>query len=383
MKKTLFITLILLFFSFVSVQASEDNKTDNIQNSNQMNNLVNYISNIKSEDELLKDIDARTYIKDFLLSGKGNITSKKIVESLTNYAFKEVKSTIKLMGMLVIICIISALLNNLQKAFSNETISNIAYFACYSLLVVILSKSFLTGVDLAKNTINSLSDFMTALMPVLMMLIAALGGISEAATLDPVVIGTINICTRLYVDMIIPIISLAFVLQFMNNISEDFKINKLTKLMNHLALWAQGAIMTIFIGIITIRGITAKTIDEVTVKTAKYAMDSLIPIVGKNLSDAISAIAGYSILLKNAISGLGLLIVVLIVLFPIIKLFIIAYIFKFTSALVEPICDEKMVNCINAAGDSLIIIMSCLISVSVMFFIMIAIVASAGKMIMG
>lgn len=383
MKKILILTVIFIFFNMISVQALDQNKNDNLQNSQQMSNLINYISNIKSEGEILDGIDAKTYIKDFLLSGKGNITSKKIVDGFINYAFKEVKSTIKLMGALVIICIVSALLNNLQKAFSNETLSNIAYFACYSMLIVILSRSFLTGVDLAKNTINSLSDFMIALMPVLMMLIAAVGGISEAATLDPVVIGTINIASRLYVDVIIPIICLAFILQFMNNISEDFKINKLTKLMNQLALWIQGIVMTVFIGVITIRGITAKTIDEVTVKTAKYAMDSLIPIVGKSLSDAISAIAGYSILLKNAVSGLGLLIVAIMVIFPIVKLFIIAYIFKFTSALVEPICDVKLVNCINSAGDSLIIIMSCLISVSVMFFIMIAIVASAGKMVMG
>jgi stage III sporulation protein AE len=173
------------------------------------------------------------------------------------------------------------------------------------------------------------------------------------------------------------------VLQFVNNISEEYKIDKLTKLINQMALWTQGILMTLFIGTLTIRGITTKTIDEVTVKVSKYAIDNFVPIVGKSLSDAISAVAGYSLLLKNALSGLGLVIIVIIVLFPVIKIFIMSQLYKFTAALIEPISDKRIVSCITSVGESLILMMSCLLSVSVMFFIMIAIIASTGKAIMG
>jgi stage III sporulation protein AE len=57
---------------------------------------------------------------------------------------------------------------------------------------------------------------------------------------------------------------MGFVLQFVNNLTDEFKIGKLTKLINKIALWSQGIIMTVFIGVVTIRGITSKTIDQVT-----------------------------------------------------------------------------------------------------------------------
>ena len=142
--------------------------------------------------------------------------------------------------------------------------------------------------------------------------------------------------------------------------------------------------MTVFIGVITLRSIAARTIDEVTIKTAKFAVDNFIPVVGKCLSDAISTVAGYSLLLKNAISGLGLVIILIIVILPIIKLLIMAFLYKVTAALIEPISDSRIVDCINSVGDSIILLMSCVISVSIMFFIMVAIVASTGKgIIMG
>jgi stage III sporulation protein AE len=216
-----------------------------------------------------------------------------------------------------------------------------------------------------------------------MMLLASVGGFAEATLLDPVIMGFATISSRIYVDIIIPIIFMSFVLQFVNNISGDYKINNLTKLLKQIAIWIQLIVLTLFIGVITLRSIAATTIDQVTIKTAKFAVDNFIPVVGKALSDAISTVAGYSLLLKNAISGLGLVIILIIVLFPIIKLLIMAFLYKIAAALIEPISDKRTVECINSVGDSILLLMSCVISVSIMFFIMIAIVASTGRSIMG
>lgn len=391
MKKIIIIMILLIMMPF-NVQAfcSIDNKTvNNSINENVGNNvkeieeLYEYISNMKTEYEILKDYDIKTYINSFIKSGKGNISLKTAANALFKYGFKEIYASMQLMGMLVIISIMCALLNNLQKAFSNEKLSNIAYFACYSLVIIIMTKSFYSGVEIAKSTINKMSDFMTALIPVLVMLLTGVGGVIEAAVLDPFIVGVINLNTKLYSNFIIPLILITFALQFVNNLSDEYKIDKLTKLLNQIAVWTQGIVMTIFIGIVTVRGFTTKTIDQVTAKTAKYAVDNFIPIVGKCLSDAIATVAGYSLLLKNAISSLGLVVLIVIVIFPIIKIFIMSLMYKLTAAVIEPISDKKLVNCIGAAGDSLTLIMSCLISVSVMFFIMIAIIATAGKAVIG
>ena len=140
--------------------------------------------------------------------------------------------------------------------------------------------------------------------------------------------------------------------------------------------------MTIFVGVISVRGIASETIDQVTLKTAKFAVDSFVPIVGKSLSDAIATVAGYSLLMKSALGVLGLILIIIIALLPIMKLLIMALLYKLSAALLEPISDSKIVKSIDSAGDSLILIMSCVISISIMCFIMIAIIASTGRSIM-
>lgn len=383
MKKILIIICMLIFIPIKAYGTSVDDINFQPEEKTQIMNLYDYISKMKVENEFVKTFDFKEYITSFIKSGKGNISNQKLVDVLLQYSLQEVYLCIKLMGMLIIISIICALLTNLQKAFSNESLSSIAYFACYSIIIILMTKSFYVGVTLARDTINKMTDFMTALLPILIVLLTTVGGIVEAAALDPLLIGAINLFARFYSNFIIPLILMTFALQFVNNLSEDYKIDKLTKVMNQIALWCQGIVMTIFIGLVTVRGFTTKTIDQVTAKTAKYAVDNFIPIVGKCLSDAIATVAGYSLLLKNAVSSLGLVILLCIVIFPILKLFVMSFAYKITAAIIEPISDKKLVNTISAAGESLTLIMSCLISVSVMFFIMISIMAIAGKSVIG
>ncbi|WP_034849623.1 stage III sporulation protein AE [Clostridium hydrogeniformans] len=393
--KSKILILIIVFITLFSIPAygiEGDGKEDKTKTENskleedtekKIDGLYNYITNMKFEDELLNELNPKEFVKSYIKDGEGNISISSFKNVIKKLVFKEVIATTKLMILVIVIGTICALIKNLQSAFNNESLSNIAYFAGYALLIIVLSKSFLLALDLVKTTITDITNFMAALIPVLFMLLLSVGGITEAATMDPIVLGAVNIAPRIYIDFIIPLILMVFVLQFVNNISKDYKISKLAKLIKQVVLISQGVLMTIFIGILSIRGITATTLDAVTAKTAKFAVDNFIPIVGKALSDAIATVAGYSLILKNALSTIGFIVLLLIILVPIIKIFLMAMLYKLTGALLEPISDDRIVNCITSAGDSLILIMSCVISLSVMFFVMIAIMASAGKFIIG
>lgn len=379
MKKIIYVLLITTLFMIICPIIAKAESKSNLSDDEQINQLYNYMANVKDKYEILKDVDIGTYVKSYMKNGSGDISFSKLIKAVLAYSVRDIISSIKLISMLIIICIVCALLTNFQKAFSSEGVTNIAYFACYSVIIMIISKSFYTGVTLARGSIEDISNMMNVLIPSLLALLAGTGSVIQSAALDPVILLAISISTTIFKDVLIPIIIMSFVLQFVNNLSKDYKIDQLAKLLNQIVMWIQGIVMTIFIGIITIRGINSKSIDEVTAKTAKFAVDNFVPIVGKALSDAVSTVAGYSILLKNAVGTIGLIILVVMMLFPVIKILVLAFMHKLTAALVQPISDDRIVKCISSAGDTLILIASCLIGVSVMFFIMVSIIIAAGK----
>lgn len=394
--KKVIILILVNFFILVSLSAPvkgvegikigenniQDEKVDETTEKG-LENLYDYINKRKTDIELMNELDPSEYIKSYIKNGKGNITVGEISKALISLLFKEVKSVLALVISIVAIALICSLLKNLQGAFSSKGISEIAFYACYSIIVMILSKSFLIAISVAKEVIMDVSDFMSAILPILVTMVSLAGGITEASTIDPIVMGAVIIVPKIYSNLIIPLILISFVLQFTNNLSEEHKINNLCKLVKQWIVWFQGIIITVFIALLTIRGITSNTIDAVTLKTTKFAVDNFVPIVGKAFSDAISSVAGYSLIIKNAVSGIGLLVIILIILYPVVKIVLMSFVYKIAASLVEPISDKRITSTIAAAGDSLILLLSCVLAVSLMFFVVIAIMANAGKFIVG
>lgn len=380
----LFIGLLFFCDNGQLVHAQDNNSViSNDEINDDLEGLYDYISTMKSNFELINDLDPVSYIKNYISTGKGNLSFSKICDAAFSLLFKEVKTVLSMCIIIVVIGIICSLIKNLQSAFSSESISEIAFYACYALMIIVLTRTFIISLDLAKDIITQISGFMSKLLPILVVMLGVAGGFTESATMDPIVLGTTIIIPKIYLNIILPLILITFVLQFTNNISTEPKISNLCSLVKSSVLWIQGLILTVYIGLLTVRGITASTIDAVTLKTAKFTIDNFIPIVGKTFSDAIASVAGYSLIIKNALGSVGLLVLILIILYPIIKIFLSSIILKISSSLLEPIADKRITKAVFSAGDSLILILSSVLCVSLMFFVLIAMMVSAGKFVIG
>ena len=385
-KVVLFIVTILIFFicSFSYACCEEKkNDTDDLLNNNTIENFYKQIEEDSSEQSILKSLNPREFINKYSKDGKSSISASTIIDLISKNLFKELYVCVKIMNSIIVIAIISALLKNIEDSFTGSSIANIAFYSCYVLIILLLTKNFVSSVNIAKSAIKDITDFMSAIMPVLILLITTAGGISQAATLDPIVVAAVTITPRIYMDIILPLILMSFVLCFVNNISTEHKVEQLAKFIKQITLWLQGIILTVFVGLITIRSMTASTFDAVTLKTAKFAVDNFIPIVGKAISDSISTVAGYALLLKNAFGVLGLIIILLMLLFPVIKIISIVIVYKISAAIIEPIVDKRIVNCISSASDSLVLVSSMLFCVTLIFFILLCIMANTGKLIIG
>ena len=348
-----------------------------------LNGLYDYINTMKSDVELVNELDPISYIESYIETGEGNLSFSTILSAVVSLFFKEVKTVLSLAFSIVAIGIICSLFKNIQSSFSSEGVSQIAFYACYAILIVLLSKTFLISMSLGKEVIMQITGFMDKVLPILVLMLASAGGLTQAATMDPIVLGATILVPKIYINIIIPLILIVFVLQFTNNISTEAKLSNLCGMIKKSVLWFQGIVLTVIKGLLTIRGITSSTIDAVTLKTTKFAVDNFIPIVGKAFSDAISSVAGYSLIIKNAIGSIGLIIIILIILYPILKIILSSLIFKLSASLLEPITDKRITSSISAAGESLTLIMTCVLSISIMFFILIAIMISAGKFVIG
>lgn len=326
-------------------------------------------------------IEIKTFIIK-LLKGEGIVSLQDIVKGAMKYFFKEVVANWKILGQIIILSAIYAILTNLQSAFENDAVGKMAYNVCYLVIISIAIKSFIIAINLGKNTIDTMITFMQALLPILLGILIAMGGITTSAFFHPILLGSIGFIGTIIKSIILPLIFFSAVLAVVNNLSSRIQITKLSGLLKQSAMVILGFSLTAFVGIISIQGIATSTVDGVTIRTAKFAVDKFIPIAGKFLSDAVDTIIGYSLLLKNGIGVIGMIVIFIICLIPAIKIVALMTIYKLCSAIIEPIAQSRLADCLNHMSNSLVLIFATVSSVAIMFFITITIIVGAGNITM-
>ncbi|MFB6728108.1 stage III sporulation protein AE [Bacillus mobilis] len=313
------------------------------------------------------------------VKGEKEISIKEWMLGLLKYLFHELVANGKLLGTLIMLTIFSALLQSLQSSFSKSSVSKIADAVVYMVLIIFALNSFYVVMTYARETIQTMVDFILALLPILLALIATGGGVVSVSFFHPIIIFLMNTSGLLMNYIVLPLLLLATILSIVSTMSDQYKVTKLSKLLQNVSVGIIGIFLTIFLGVLSVQGTATAVADGIAVKTAKFVTGNFIPVVGRMFTEAADTVISASGLLKNTVGIIGLVILCLIVAFPAIQIFCIAFIYKFAAAVLQPVGSGAIIQCLDIIGRSIIYVFACLAIVSFMFFLSITIIIAAGN----
>lgn len=376
-----FILLVLLFMGPLPLMAAEDSSAGNPHlledtlTEIDFTVLEEYKHNLDAEiSRYLDNKSLKEWLVDFQ-RGDWKFDIKEISADIIKYFFKEITANSGLLGKLLILSVVTALISNLQISFSSG-IARISYLACFLALSAMAVSSFKIVLQIGQQTLDNMVTFMMAMLPQMLMLVAALGNVNSAAILFPLLMTTATAFANAVKNIVFPLIILSAVLSVASQMSDTVKVERLTKLFGQLAQLSLGLFLTIFVGLITLRSLYASALDKIALRTTKFITDNTIPVVGKMLSDTIEVAAGYIVMIKQALGIFGVIIILGILIFPLLKIAAIALIYKFTAAVAEPMGDSKTAAVLESMGNHLMLMLAAVASAGMMFFVMIAIVVA-------
>ncbi len=319
-----------------------------------------------------------TKIFDDLRHGKLDLHPQKLGKDLLSFLGKEILNSAPLIGKLLILAVLTAVLQQLQTAF-NGGVGKLAQTLAYLVLMGIALATFQVAIDLSRDTIEKMTGFMQTLFPVMMTLLVAMGNLTTAALFKPMVLGSLTLLSTIIMNVVLPLFFLAAVLKLFNHISSEFKLSKLAGLFEFTGKLSLGIIMTIFIGVMAVQGVTGGVADGVALRTAKYSAD-LVPVVGKFFKDAVELVVTSGLLLKNSLGIVAILAIALICIGPVIKIVAMILVFRISSAMIEPLGQKELADTLQDMSKSLIFIFASVASVAIMFFMTVAVVVGSGNL---
>lgn len=317
-----------------------------------------------------------------MLTGTGNssLSLENVLKGITNFFLHELLSNGKLLGAILIITVFAMILETMQSAFERKTVSTVGYAVVYLVLIVLALNSFRVAIDYATQAISEMVQFMVALVPLVLALMASTGNVTSVAIFHPMIVFLVNISGMLISSIVFPLLFMSVILNIVSTFSVKYQLTKLAGIFRYVGMGLLASFFTIFLAVLSLEGATSAVADGVAVKTVKYIAGNFIPVVGRMFSDATETVVGASLIVKNTIGLAGVLILVLIAAFPALKIFALSFLYNLSSAVMQPLGDSPVIKCLSIIGKNLLFVFAVVATMGLMFFLAITIIISASNL---
>jgi stage III sporulation protein AE len=338
---------------------------------------INDIQQYMDEESVISDIDLKSFIKD-LISGQKNVLDLFDKEKIKVVLFDELRDSLKVMSMIIVLALLSSILKSLENSFSSGAISQVTNYIIFITMVTLVLIGFNDILKISSEAIDSTIGFIQIVFPIMITLLMVMGFPITSTALSPIFIGGITFINVVFKNFLFTSITIAFAVLVINHLSTSINLKKLASFIKNINFIVIAALFTIFLGLVSMQGLYVTSFDKFSVKTAKFALGNFIPIVGGFVSDSMDILLSSSQLIKSVFGSVCLVILIGISLLPIIKILSIILVYKACAIMIEPIGEDNISKFLSDVSNLMIVTLVCIIAITVMMFVTIAILTSMG-----
>ena len=274
---------------------------------------------------------------------------------------------------LILLAIAAAVFIGFSDIFQTRQVSQISFYMIYLLVIGICLTSFQAASEWMANGVHTLTGFMKVLYPVYFAAVTVAKGSVSSLAFYHLAIILIVVIEELLLHLIVPGIHMYVIIRVMNSLQSEDYLSKFAELLETAIGWGLKTLMGGMIGLNVIQGMLGPAIDTVKRSAVTRGME-MVPGVGDLLGGTAEVALGTAVLIKNSIGIVGMFLCLVLCLAPLLQLAVITLGYKLAAALVQPVSDKRITECIGGVGEGCRMLMNCIFVTGILFLVTVAIV---------
>lgn len=375
MKKTAIFLCALLLFLLIPVSSYSMDYSEEEYNET----LSSY--DLSSFEE---ELDADTYkmldelgVLDFSYESITGLSFNDIVGLLKSLFQKKAELPIKSSVTVLIFILLSAFLQSL-KAESDDSVNMIYSTATALLVATVVLVKLTSTVSLASMAISVASNFVYAFIPVFCSIVVASGGITTGFSTNTTLLILAQGLSFISSNVFMPIVNCYLALGVTSSLRYELNLDKLLSSVKKIITTCISFVSGVFVSVLSVKTAVAGRADMLGLRSIRFAINSVVPVIGSSISEGLLSIQAYSSLIKSSVGIVGVMAVVLVFLPSIIEV-VLWRISLTLCVIVSDVFGDKSVSAVlNAFLNTLLLINVILILSMVTTVISFGILIAAG-----
>lgn len=375
MKKTVIFLCALLLFLLIPVSSYSMDYSEEEYNKT----LSSYdLSSFENE------LDADTYkmldelgVLDFSYESITGLSFNDIVGLLKSLFQKKAELPIKSSVTVLVFILLSAFLQSL-KAESDDSVNMIYSTATALLVATVVLVKLTSTVSLASMAISVASNFVYAFIPVFCSIVVASGGITTGFSTNTTLLILAQGLSFISSNIFMPIVNCYLALGVTSSLRYELNLDKLLSSVKKIITTCISFVSGVFVSVLSVKTAVAGRADMLGLRSIRFAINSVVPVIGSSISEGLLSIQAYSSLIKSSVGIVGVVAVTLVFLPSIIEV-VLWRISLTLCVIVSDVFGDKSVSAVlNAFLNTLLLINVILILSMVTTVISFGILIAAG-----
>lgn len=310
-----------------------------------------------------------------MLSGEIDFSLGTLATWTLDKIFEEMAAQRGMMLQMIAIAVIGAIFVNFSAAFSRKFVSETGFYLTYMMMFLLLAASFAASANIAVQVVDNLIRLMQVLVPAFCAAVTFSLGITTSHAWYQLMMMVVVAADWIMAKFLMRFIKIYVVLSMVNQMTQEDYFSKMGELFKTIIQWSLGTILGITLGFNLIQGMVLPAFDSV--KNSMVAkVSAVIPGIGDALGAATKAAIGSGVLLKNAVGTTGVIIICVVCAWPLLQLLAVVLMYKILEALIQPVSDKRLILCIQAAGDGVMMLLKACGTVILLFVVSMAMMTS-------
>lgn len=295
---------------------------------------------------------AQDYMSDFSLEDIDlNQGLQKVLETGSGELPGVIRKAIRSSVLLLVIVLLCGLADGLYGSMGDSGLKIAPLVGALAVTAVAVTDvNSLLG--MGTSTLDTMTTFSNVLLPTVAVLTAATGAITGAAARQMAAVLFSDLLMNLITKLLVPLVYAYLAACVAHAALGNDGLKRVAGMLKWVVTSVLTAVLLGFVGYLTVSGVVAGTADAATVKAAKFAMSSAVPVVGGILSDAAETVLASAGVLRGAVGVYGMIAVLLMCLVPFLQMSVHYLTYKFTSAISATVADSRTAGLIDNIGTA-------------------------------
>ena len=302
-----------------------------------------------------------------------NLTPSQVINYIFEIVKNELDAPFLLLYILFLIIVIVATVSGINGGYLskelNKNLTTVGVLTvCSTALVPLIS-----CMEETRKFISNLSGFNSVFTPVFSSAMAISGQIRSGAGYQMIMLFANEFLSFFISSIIMPLVFFYFAFTVVGRTVFDFNIDNLSSSIKSIVNISLTFSMTVFVSLITLKGIIGASTDSITLRTGKFFIGSFVPAVGAALSEAAGTIQKSVGLIKSTTGIFGIIAAIMYFLPPLIKVLIFKFTCLIASFIGQMIGTSRIAELLKDISNVLSLLVSIILSSGSIFVLSTAI----------